>query len=229
MCGRYSLTLKGVKIENEVDEVAIQLKLFKPRYNVAPGQDAPVIRLEDGHRRVATLRWGLIPGWSKDAKIAFQCINARSETVASKPAFRSAFKRRRCLVPADGFYEWQAVGSGKQPWRFTRSDDGLMEFAGLWEQWTPPEGGSPLETFTVCTTTPNAVTGRIHDRMPVILDAKGASEWLNPETSPEALALLLKPASDELLKAYPVSTVVSNARNDVPECVRPIPEAVDLL
>lgn len=104
-----------------------------------------------------------------------------------------------------------------------------MEFAGLWERWTPPEGGSPVETFTVCTTTPNAVTGRIHDRMPVILDSSGAAAWLNPETPPKALALLLKPAPDDVLKAYPVSTVVSNARNDVQECVLPIPEALELL
>ena len=222
MCGRYTLTLKGRLFDHdELDEVAIQWKGFTPRYNIAPGQNATVIRLGDGGLAAASLRWGLIPSWAKDPKIAWQCVNARSETVASKPAFRSAFRKRRCLVPADGFYEWQLVGAAKQPWRFARPSGGLLGFAGLWESWIDARDQTSVETFTLCTTTPNAVTSPIHDRMPVILSPEAAMAWLDPSKSPESLSALLVPAPDDLLTRYPVSTLVNNARNDVPECVNP--------
>ena len=223
MCGRYSLTLQGMKVvRDELADVRIQLRTLQPRYNIAPGQLAPVFRLDGGTMRIATLRWGLIPSWARDAKFGFQCVNARAETVASKPAFRSAFRKRRCRVPADGFYEWQPVGGRKQPWYFARPDGDLLEFAGLWESWSPPDGGPPVETFTLCTTTPNAVAAPIHDRMPVILSAQDATIWTDPEASPEALCAVLRPAPDDLLARYPVSPVVNNARNDIPECVIPL-------
>ena len=223
MCGRYSQAKLQTEIALEWGEVRIELK--KPRFNIAPGQAAPVIRLGDGALTVSDeVRWGLIPGWAKDAKIAFQCINARSETVAEKPAFRSAFKSKRCLVPADGFFEWQPVGKLKQPWRFVRKDGGPVLFAGLWEAWQPATGNEPIQTFTVLTTTPNAVTAPVHDRMPVILDGPAASRWLDSKTTKEALLGLCIPAHDGLLRRYPVSTVVSNARNDVPECIEAVKE-----
>ena len=186
MCGRCSQAKLQTEIALEWGEVRIELK--KPRFNIAPGQAAPVVRLADGALTVSDdVRWGLIPSWAKDAKIAFQCINARSETVADKPAFRSAFKAKRCLVPADGFYEWQPVGKLKQPWRFVRNDGGPLLFAGLWEAWQPATGNELVHTFTVLTTTPNAVTAPVHDRMPVILDGSAASRWLDPKTTKEAL------------------------------------------
>jgi len=227
MCGRYSQAKLQTEIRLEWGEVRIELK--KPRFNIAPGQAAPVIRLADGAVSTGELRWGLIPSWANDAKIAFQCINARSETVADRPAYRGAFKSKRCLVPADGFYEWQPVGKLKQPWRFVRNDGGPLLLAGLWEAWTPggvgtgpeAEGAavSTVETFTVLTTRPNAVTAPVHDRMPVILDRERASAWLDPKSTRETLLGLCTPADDGLLRRYPVSTVVNNARNDVPECI----------
>src|SRR5262245_45431421 len=139
MCGRYRLVVEGKVYVNELDDVHIELRNLTPRFNLSPGQTAPVIRLEDDKPAVATLRWGLIPVWAKDPKIAFQCINARAETVATKPAFRSAFKKRRCLVPADGFYEWEKSPLGKLPWMFTRPNGAPFVFAGLWEWWRQSE------------------------------------------------------------------------------------------
>lgn len=224
MCGRYSLTLQGKKIvHGELNEVAIQLRTLAPRFNIAPGQTAPVIRMEDGRPRVTNLRWGLIPSWAKDPKIAWQCVNARSETVSSKPAFRSAFRKRRCLIPATGFFEWQSVNGKKQPWHFFRPEGDLIEFAGLWETWTPPGETAPIETFAICTTAPNRVAAPIHDRMPVILSEESANAWLDPASPAESLGAVMVPAPDDLLACYRVSPVVSNARNDVPECVEPVP------
>lgn len=224
MCGRYTLTLRGETFVHELDEVRIELKTLAPRYNLSPGQTAPVIRLEDGRPAVATLRWGLVPFWAKDPKIAFQCINARSEGIAAKPAFRAAFKKRRCLIPADGFYEWQKEGSAKLPWRFVRPDGQLFLFAGLWESWQPAPDQPVVETYTVITTTPNAVTGKIHDRMPVIVDSASAKLWLDPTATAAQLESVLKPAPDNLLTVYRVSPVVNNSRNESPVCIEPLAE-----
>ena len=174
----------------------MRIKLKKPRFNIAPGQFAPVIRLDDGKPRGNDLRWGLIPCWAKDAKIAFQCINARSETVAEKPAFRSAFKSRRCLVPADGFYEWLPRSKVKLPYRFVRPAGESFVFAGIWESWQPPGAAQPLLTFTILTTTPNPEVAPIHDRMPVVFDSPAASRWLHPDLGKVELLSLLKPAND---------------------------------
>lgn len=163
----------------------------------APSQRAPVIRLEHGLPVITELRWCLVPSWAKDEKIAYSLINARSETVAEKPAFRSAFKKRRCLIPADGFYEWQALGAKlKQPWRFVRPDRQPFPFAGLWEHWRHPDDANaePLETFTLLTTTPNGVAALVHDRMPVILDGEARNQWLDAGLAAQAeWALTLSP------------------------------------
>ncbi len=224
MCGRYTLTVKGQQYVHELDDVRLDLRVLLPRYNLAPGQVAPIIRLEEGRPAVAQLKWGLIPFWAKDPKIAFQCINARAEGIAAKPAYRAAFKKRRCLVPADGFFEWQKVGNAKLPWRFIRPDHGLLLFAGLWESWHPSPGEPAVETYTIITTEPNAVAGAIHNRMPVILGANSARIWLDPAAGPSDLEPLLKPAPDSTLTRYRVSTVVNNARHESPACIEPVPE-----
>lgn len=168
------------------------------------------------------LRWGLIPSWAKDPKIGSQCINAKAETVAEKPSFRSAFKTRRCLVLATGFYEWQRHGRTKQPiWIGLRSTRPFA-FAGLWEQWQPSEG-APLETCTIITTEPNALMAPIHNRMPVILAHTSYDQWLDPAFQQiDSLKALLSPYPSEELTAYPVSTLVNNPRNDTPQVLEPL-------
>ena len=194
---------------------------LRPCYNIAPTQTVPVVRRkDDGGRELALVRWGLIPSWAKDASIGGRLINARAETVAEKPAFRGAFRRRRALVPADGFYEWQKrEGSRlKQPLLIRRRDGQPFAFAGLWERWRGPEG--EVETCTILTTEANAVLGPIHDRMPVILDPACYDRWLDP-AQPRAEELL-RPCPDEWLEAFPVSTRVNNVRNDAAELITPM-------
>jgi putative SOS response-associated peptidase YedK len=152
MCGRYSLTRESMEVEVGTERVS---RRGKPRYNIAPTQRAPVIRRKAAGLAVDDLRWGLVPEWSRDEAIGFSLINARSETLADKPAFRTAFRSQRCLIVADGFYEWQVLGRSKQPWRFTRTDSDFLLFAGLWESWSSPHEVAPLESFTVITTVPN--------------------------------------------------------------------------
>lgn len=192
---------------------------LEPRFNLAPSQDAPIVRLNtDGERELAMLRWGLVPSWSKDPKPSYSTINARAETVAEKPTYRSAFKSRRCLVPADGFYEWQKVGSRKQPWRITMKDDGLFAFAGLWERW---ERDGVIESFTIIVTEANDLMKPIHDRMPVILDPADYDEWLAPETNGAAAQALLRPFPPAHMRAYLISTRVNSPRNDDPGVIAP--------
>ena len=220
MCGRYTQekTVVSVQIGDEV------LDLFweQARYNIGPMQTATVIVPDLTRYRPRQMNWGLIPSWAKDGKIAVSCINARSETVAEKPAFRSAFKARRCLVPVDGFFEWEKRGKLKVPWRFVRLDGKEFLFAGLWESWKPNGQPVAVETFTVLTTTPNAVTSPVHDRMPVILDAAGAARWLDAKATKEELLSLCVPAPDVLLRRYMVNPVVGNVRNQGPECVEEV-------
>jgi putative SOS response-associated peptidase YedK len=222
MCGRYSLGQKPDFVE--LCDVAVELKGFKPRYNIAPTQRVPIVRLEDGHLAVTEARWGLVPSWANDPAIGSRMINARSETVAEKPSFRSAFKSRRCVVPADGFYEWQKVGKGRQPWRFVKPDRKPFLFAGLWERWRPDESSDWLVTFTIITTTPNHVAETIHDRMPVILDKSGAAAWLKEKTDPAALKELLAPCPDDRLERYPVGPAVGSPANDTPAIIEPLPD-----
>jgi len=198
-----------------------------PRFNIAPTQDAPVVRQRTEPKRERTLqflRWGLIPSWAEDIKIGARLINARGETVAAKPSFRSAFRKRRCLVPADGFYEWRADGKAKQPYLIARRDGASFAFAGLWERWTPKEKPAEpafIDSYTIVTTEANTLLKPLHERMPVILAPEHYASWLDPEAAEADLLALLRPAPEELLHYFPVSRRVNAARVDVPELIEP--------
>jgi putative SOS response-associated peptidase YedK len=222
MCGRFTQTATPAIIAEQFG-VAVP-SLFQPRYNIAPSQPIAVIRIEPDSttRALVMLRWGLIPSWAKDPTIGNQCINAKAETVAEKPSFRSAFKKRRCLVVATGFYEWQVQGRTKQPMWIGLQSQRPFAFAGLWEQWKPADG-ELLETCTIITTEPNGLMAQIHNRMPVILGPALYDQWLDPTFQPiESLKALLRPYPGEELMAYPVSTLVNNPRQDVPHCLEPV-------
>lgn len=203
---------------------------LKPRWNIAPTQEIPVIRKDKDRRRLFLPRWGLVPSWAEDPSIGARMINARSESAAEKPAFREAFRLRRCLVPLDGFYEWTEVDGRKQGRIIRRRDRALFALAGLWESWRGPKGGPagdpaletpPLETVTVLTTSANAPLSVLHDRMPVILDEGDWAAWLDPETPLSDVAKLLRPAPDDLLDLTPVGPRVNSVRNDDPGCLDP--------
>lgn len=227
MCGRFALmtpTEALVKLF-DVPETAVEnLPPSVPRYNIAPTQPVVAIRLDEhGERDLTFFHWGLIPSWSKDIQIGSRMINARSETVTEKPSFRTAFKRRRCLIPADGFYEWQKQADGKQP-MFIRPSDGAerpFALAGLWEFWSDPDGGT-IQSCTILTTAPNELMAPIHNRMPVIVEPEDFDLWLHPEPDPEQGLHLLRPYPAEKMTAYPVSTLVNNPRNDTAECIEPL-------
>lgn len=199
-----------------------------PRYNIAPGQEVAVVRGGADERRLSMLRWGLIPGWARDPSIAYKLINARSETVSEKPSFRSAYRRRRCLIPTDGFYEWTRRGKARQPWLIAMADLGVFAFAGLWEQWRVPEGarftewltesrpGDAVETCTILTCPPNAVVERVHARMPAILPPHAYDSWLDGKDVP------LDPYPAEEMTIHAVSTRVNKPANDDPTCVEPV-------
>jgi putative SOS response-associated peptidase YedK len=194
---------------------------LKPRYNIAPSQEVPAVRQSGGGRELALLRWGLIPHWAKDEKIGYRMINARAETVAEKPSFRTAFRRRRCLIPATGFFEWKPVQGGKQPYNIRIGDGKLFAFAGLWERWEG-QGGRIVESCTIVTDA-NEVLRPIHDRMPVILDPADYGAWLDPELhDPERLKPLLRPCPPEWIKYYLVGHRVGNPVNDDPKCKKPM-------
>jgi len=219
MCGRFALYSDPFALAKRFQAEA--LPALRPRYNIAPTQSIPIVREEGGNRRFALARWGLIPSWAKDMKIGYHTINARAETVAEKPAFRNAFRHRRCLVPADGFYEWQAVTGSKikQPWFIALRDRETMAFAGLWERWRSPEG-EELESCSIIVTDANAIMQPIHDRMPVILASEDWDAWLETDAK-DAVGLqgLLKPYPAEGMTAWPVSTKVNSPRNDSVECL----------
>jgi putative SOS response-associated peptidase YedK len=223
MCGRYTLT---VPLSNLVDAFEVPPPEFDylPRYNIAPTQQVPVVAQDEQGRRMGLLRWGLIPSWSKDPAMGSRLINARSETAAEKPAFRSAFQRRRCLVPADGFFEWKREGEGgkraKQPFWIHLASREPFAFPGLWERWDPEEG-LPVHTFTILTTEASPAIRHIHPRMPVILPREGHEVWLDAAREVTELQDLLRPLPDALLRAYPVSTLVNSPRNDIPACIEP--------
>jgi putative SOS response-associated peptidase YedK len=219
MCGRFLLNSPLVELQRAFRFP--ERPNLGPRYNVAPTQTIPIIRRrQDGEvRELALMRWGLVPFWAKDLSIGSKMINARAEGIESKSAFRAAFTARRCLVPADGFYEWQKVEGGKQPMLIRLRSSELFAFAGLWETWRGPEG--PVETCTIVTTEPNAVTASIHNRMPVILSPTDYDRWLDP--SQPGAQELLRPCPDDWLEAYPVSTRVNTPRNDAADLIEPFP------
>ena len=229
MCGRYTLrTPLNVLAQQflfELGDLPADLALA-PRYNIAPTQSVATVRqlAAGGPRQLALMHWGLIRSWAKDAKLASSTINARGETLADTPAFRSAFAKRRCLVLADGYFEWLAVGKKKQPLWFRMQDERPFAFAGLWERWRGPTGAPadapPLESCTIVTTSANALSANVHDRMPVILDEADYDLWLDPAMNDkERLRPLLAPCPAKLMKAEPVNTRVNSVRNDDPKCV----------
>jgi len=225
MCGRYNLKTNphtfaeifGVVRELEGD--------WRPAYNVAPTQSVVCVR-DAEQREYFRARWGLIPAWAKDAKIGASCINARVETVETKPAFRSAFKKRRCLVVADGFYEWRL--SDKQPHYISLKSGEPMAFAGLWELWNSPEG--PVESCTICTTDANDLMGQMHDRMPIILPRQSIDHWLDPAvTDPAELKPMLQQFPGGEMQSWPVGKAVGNVRNQGPSLMEPVAAPKDLL
>ena len=223
MCGRFTLAREAVEVA-EAFGLAEVPELF-PRYNVAPTQPVFVVRLAEGRRAGSLLRWGLLPPWAASPKDGPPLINARSETVAEKPAFRSAFEKRRCLVPADGFFEWKGEGSKKVPHYFTAG--GLFAMAGLWESWRGQSG--VIESVAVLTTEANELVRNFHERMPVILPPTAYGAWLDAGTGPDALLGMLRPFPASLMGVRAVSGVVGSVRNEGPACVAPPGPAQTLL
>lgn len=224
MCGRYSQHQSAEVIAQafEVDDVPA----LEPRYNIAPTQSVPIVLQSSVSktRQFKMMHWGLIPKWAKDSKIGTKLINARAETVAEKPSFKSAFRKRRCLVVADGFYEWQQQENKKQkqPYYFRLNDGQPFAFAGLWEQWEDASG-EVINSCTLLTTDANELMRPVHNRMPVILNPKDYEQWLDPEVKePERLQPLLRPYSTQEMLAYPVSTAVNKPSNDNAECIKSI-------
>ncbi|HEX7119301.1 MAG TPA: SOS response-associated peptidase [Longimicrobiales bacterium] len=219
MCGRYTMASPEEWIREEFDLFELPPD-YRPRYNIAPSQDVlAIVRAGDG-LRAGWLRWGLVPFWAKDAAIGSRMINARAETVATKPAFRDAFRRRRCLIVADGFYEWQKAGAARVPMWIHRASRRPFAFAGLWDRWQPPDG-EPVVSCTIVTTGANDALRSIHERMPVILPPAARATWLDPAAEPDALAALLRPYAGDDLEAHAVSTLVNSPKNDIPECIAP--------
>jgi putative SOS response-associated peptidase YedK len=217
MCGRFQASSAPAELARWFKTTG-PLPNVQQRYNAAPSQNLPIVLCghETGKRRLVILRWGLIPGWAKDAKIGYSTINAMAETVAIKPAFGDAFVRRRCLVPADGFYEWKQFDAKmKQPYRFIMRDGSPMAFAGLWEQWNDPASGETVRSFTIVTTAPNALCAPIHNRMPVILDPTDYPAWLGEKPAlPDELQALLRPFPAERMEAHMIGPEIGNVRND---------------
>ncbi len=236
MCGRYSLTTPAEAMRRLFGFVG-PLPNLPARYNIAPTQLVPAVRPAhggSGERELVSLRWGLVPFWAKDPAIGAKLINARAEGLAEKPSFRAAFRARRCLVPADGFYEWQATAHGKQPYRIVLKGGAsaappLFAFAGLWERWDKAPGGPPVKSCTIVTTEANALLRPIHGRMPVILAPEAYARWLDPATAAKDALALLGPYPAEAMMVYPVSARVNSARFDEPLCIEPASPAPGLL
>jgi len=229
MCGRFALLTAGEELVAQfgVNTTPVDISMITARYNVAPTQPVVIVRhtasagsVHAGQRELTFVLWGLITSWAKDTKIGASLINARSETAAEKPSFRAAFKRRRCLVLADGFYEWQQQNGTKQPMFIHMADHAPFALAGLWESWYSPDGGV-LDTCTILTTTPNELMAPIHNRMPVILEPEDYNTWLVPGDQPNLALHLLRPFPSEKMAAYPVSTWVNSPAHDDAQCIAP--------
>jgi len=223
MCGRYRLSRRKQLIEEHFDSASGEGDWI-PRYNIAPTQFVPIIRQnpKEPIREMSLFRWGLIPSWAKDSSGAAKMINARSETAGTKPAFRDALKSRRCLIPADAFYEWGRTGNAKQPYCFEVNEGELFAFAGIWDCWKDLSGNA-VETCSILTTTPNALTSAVHNRMPVILEPDNYDLWLDPGMRDVAAASeLLKPCDVRLMRCHPVSSRVNHVANDDAECSEPV-------
>lgn len=221
MCGRYSLTQPIQTLKEHFQAIAVELE-HNPRYNIAPSQSVPIVIAGAQGREIHALRWGLIPSWAKDPSMGNRLINARAETVHEKPSFKSSLRKRRGLVPADGFYEWQVRDQGKVPQYIRLRTGGLMAFAGLWSEWD--SGKETLRTFTIITTTANRELEPVHARMPVILLPEHYGDWMSPDTSSEQVITLLGPLREGLLEHYPISKTVNSPKNDGEECIAPLSE-----
>ena len=221
MCGRFTLRTPTPVL---VEHFGLgRIPALPPRFNVAPTQEVAAVRQRDSGsgRETVMLRWGLIPSWSKDPTGSAPMINARSETAAEKPSFRSAFRRRRCLVPADGFYEWKRTGRAKEAFHIQLSDGAPFAFAGLWERWNADDSQAAIESCTILTIEPNEVMQPIHDRIPVILPAEAYAQWLDPQfDSVEGLQELLVPYPADRMAAEPVGSFVNNVRHEGPACLQ---------
>jgi putative SOS response-associated peptidase YedK len=215
MCGRYTLRSRGS--DKFYGVPASQLPFLAPRYNIAPTQSVPVIVARRGERRLALFQWGLIPSWSKEPK---GFINARAETLLDKPSFSESFQRRRCLIPADGFYEWQRHGRSKQPYFFQMKDEASFAFAGIWDRWQG--SGLSITSCAIITTTPNELLATIHDRMPVILDDEAQDSWLRSNALPSELTEMLVPFPGSRMKSFPVSSRVNGAEADDAQLVEEV-------
>ena len=225
MCGRYTLKTNSQELSSLFE--LLEEPDLEPRYNIAPTQQIPVILEDpdDGNRTLQMMHWGLIPSWADDPSIGSRMINARAETVSEKPSYRSAFKRRRCLIPADGFYEWAKEPGGKQPYHLRLKSGDPFAFAGLWESWSmdSDEGGEKIRSATIITTEPNEVASEVHNRMPVILPPDLYDVWLDPENDDrEELLSMLAPYPAEDMEAYPVSRDVNRPANDHPRVLEPV-------
>lgn len=224
MCGRFTQTSSIPRIASRfgIPEALIHAQDGPPRYNLAPSSAVLAVRQADAGRELVRLKWGLVPHWSVEPKTGYSTSNARAETVDTKPAFRSAFKRRRCLIPADGWYEWAFVPgqTWKQPWYYSAQDAEPLALAGLWERWEQRD--VVLETCTVIVCAANALTAPVHDRMPVILGESDWADWLDPETPPEAAKAMLQPCPETWIQTYPVSRAVSVARNEGAELIQSV-------
>lgn len=222
MCGRFSQTqnLNQLMTRFLIEDAVLDLK---PRYNIAPSQDVSVVISHSGKRSLNLFHWGLIPSWAKERSIGNKMINARAETLKEKPSFKRLIQKKRLLIPADGFYEWQkdATGKTKTPFFIGLKSKELFGFAGLWDAWKSPEG-EEVRTFTIITTDANEVLRPIHGRMPVILKKEDEEAWLDPESMLEKVLGFLAPYPEAEMAAYPVSKLVNSPKNDSPECVTPI-------
>ncbi len=221
MCGRFTSKANPEEIKKEFKVGKLNPTLFEPRYNIAPTKIIPAVLETEGERIVNALRWGLIPSWAKDGKIGSKMINARAETLAEKPSFRNAFRSRRCIIPASGFYEWAKKGTGaKQPFYFYLKDKEVFGFAGLWEEWLDKESGELVETCTIITTEANEILEPVHDRMPVILKPAEYDLWLDEkEKDTERLQKLLVPYPSNEMGSHAVSKAVNSPAYDSPELI----------
>lgn len=221
MCGRFSLVapLKEIALRFDARTVEDQ---WKPRYNIAPGQPVLTVISEKDRNSLVFMTFGFVPHWAREKPTGYTMINAKAETIAEKPSYRDSFKHKRCIIPADGFYEWEQTDEGKQPYRFTLKGDALFGFAGIWDTWTDPEGRS-RNTLAIITTEGNALTKKLHDRMPVILKRKDETAWLDPTlTEPDKLTPLLASYPAKEMVMYPVSSKMNSWRHDTADCIRPI-------
>jgi putative SOS response-associated peptidase YedK len=224
VCGRYSEAKLEAQLKKRF-KIARELGDVEPRYNIAPGQDGLVV-LGGRERRLARFRWGLVPGWASDPSVGNRMINARAETLSRRPAFEESFRKRRCLVPADGFYEWRKAAGLRVPLRFMLKGEELFAFAGLWDVWAP-KSGPPLHTFTIITTTPNELVAPVHDRMPALVREEDEELWLDPAVDDEAhLARVLAPYPADRMEAYEVSPRLNSPENEGPSLVERSASAV---